>query len=35
MTKKISGTYLSMCNSTYEKKDDDWETPLYILKDLI
>ena len=34
MTKKISGTYLSMCNSTYEKKDDDWETPLYVLKDL-
>lgn len=34
MSDKRTGTYLSLCNSAYEKKDDDWETPLYILKDL-
>ena len=34
MTDKRVGTYLSFCNARYEKKDDDWETPIHILQDL-
>ena len=31
---KKTGTYLSLCNSNYKKKDDDWETPAWVLSDL-